>query len=280
MTVFTLAAGAVHDRSETVPAWLKPLSLPDLSASEFRLQPLGDGYTYDELTFTADIARDGVVSFHDRAVFFDNLLFLHQHMPGALSMEEFAYLAFDRPRAHLRSLFVPEQGPFPGSPADPIDWSVLCPEPSTCYALPGLFVLTGVGVSADLTDEILRGLGQDLYRMQKARFLAATLDVRMRMAVQAQQDDLQTSLDQLPERLAELWHDPRYSAPEKRRILFELWRDTDESDAGVHARAIILTFIRRILPCKSPLAYSPAELRVLQSSEAARTFSPYGACGR
>jgi hypothetical protein len=280
MTAFTLAAGAVHDRSETVPPWLRPFSLPNPSAGEYQLQPLDDGYTYEELTFTARIARDGVVTFKDRLVFFDRLLFLHENMPGALSMESFANLAFARPRAHLRSLSVRERGPFPGSPADPIAWDVLCPEPSTCYALPGLLVLTGVNVNADLTDEILHTMGQDPYRVQKARFLAATLDVRMRLAVQAQRDDLQISLEQLPERLAELWHDTRYPATERRHILFELWRETDESEAGAQARDIILTFIRRILPCGSPEAYSPAELHALQAGEAGRTFSPYGACGR
>lgn len=156
MTVFTPNAGAVHDRSDTVPAWPQPLSLPDRGVT-----------------------------------------------------------------------------------------------------LAGPPEITGVGV--DLTDEILRGLGQDPYRIQMARFLAATLDVPMRMVVQAQQNDVQTSLEQLPERLAELWCEAK------------------ESDAGALARDIILTSMCRIPPCRSPKAGSRAELRGLQSE---KTFSPYGACGR
>jgi hypothetical protein len=80
--------------------------------------------------------------------------------------------------------------------------------------------------------------------------------------------------------LAELWHDQRYSARERRRLLFELWRETDESDAGAQARDTILTFIRRILPCKSAEGYQTEELRALQASAPERKFSPYGACPR
>jgi hypothetical protein len=50
--------------------------------------------------------------------------------------------------------------------------------------------------------------------------------------------------------------------------------------SGTQARDIIMTFIRRILPCESPEAYPPAELQVLQASETGQTFSPYGTCGR
>jgi hypothetical protein len=148
MMVFTLAAGTARDRpGPDRPDLLQAPSAP--AVGEYQLQPRGDDFTYEERTFIAQIARDGVVTFHDRRVFFD---------------------------------------------------------------------------------EFLRALGQDLYRMQKARFLAATFDVRMRLAVQAHQDELRTSLEQLPERLAELWH------------------EAAEGDAGDQARDIILTFVRRISP--------------------------------
>lgn len=262
------------DRGE-VSRLLEPPPVP--MANEYQLRPLGEGFVSQNRAFTARVARDGGVTFTDRRIFFDQVGLLESPHPGALRLSTLRDLLFGRP-VRPQPEWHPA-GPFPGSPAQPLDYSVLCPESSTCYALPGGLVVVGVGVSADLTDEFLRALGQGPYRIQKARFLAATFEVRMRLAVQAYHDDLRASLDSLPERLAELWHDPRYSAPEKRRIFYELWREADESDAGAQARDIIMTFIRRILPCRSPQAYPPAELHTLQASNG-RAFSPYGACGR
>jgi hypothetical protein len=117
------------------------------------------------------------------------------------------------------------------------------PDPLQAPAAP----VSGIGVRADLTDECLRALGQGLYRMHKARFQAATFDVRTRLAVQAHQDNLRTSLEQLPERSAALWHDPRDVAPERRHILHRFGR---EADGGSLAR------------------------------EFGQGFSPHGTCGR
>jgi hypothetical protein len=122
--------------------------------------------------------------------------------------------------------------------------------PGTDRLDPLLAPVVGVGVSMDLTDELLRALGQGLYRMQKARFLAATFDERMRLAVQAHQDDLRTSLEQLPERLAVLWREPRDSVPQRRHVLLRPWREADRDDGGA-------------LAC-----------------EFGQGFSPYGICGR
>lgn len=277
MTAVMLAAGATGgrpDRGDT-SRLLEPPAVP--VGNEFQLQPLGEGFILEERGFTARIAGDGAVTLTDHRILFDGVGPLASPHPAALPLSTLQDLLFGRPSQPL-PVWRPA-GPFPGSPAQPLDHGLLCPESSTCHALPGGMVVVGVGVGANLTDEFLRALGQDPYRIRKARFLAATFEVRMRLAVQAYQDDLRTSLDRLPEGLAELWHDPRYSASEKRRILFELWREADDSKAGAQARDIVMTFIRRILPCRSSQAYPPAELHALQVGEG-RAFSPYGVCGR
>jgi hypothetical protein len=132
----------------------------------------------------------------------------------------------------------------------------------------------------DITDAILRALGQDPYRVQKARFLAATFEVRMKLAAAAQKEDVFTSLDRLPAALADLWRDARYSVHERRQVLFELWREADKPPDGPQARIIIVAFIRRELPCGSPDAYTAAELQNNRSDATGQRFSPYGDCGR
>ena len=168
----------------------------------------------------------------------------------------------------------------PGSPADKLPSSELCPPNSPCYRLPDNLIVGGAGVTMDLTDEIMRALGQDPYRVQKARFLAATFEFRMSLAVAAHREDMRKSLDKLPDALAELWGDSRYSALERRRVLFELWRETSGTPEGTRAGHIIERFIQRQLPCGSPDAYTRAELQAFQRREPGRAFSPYGACER
>ena len=144
----------------------------------------------------------------------------------------------------------------------------------------GLFIVAAVNGTMDLTDEIMRALGQDPYRAEKARFLAATFEVRMKLAVEAHREDMRKSLDRLPDALADLWRDSRYSARERRRVLFEIWRETDGTPEGARAESIIERFIQRQLPCGSPDAYPPSEFQAHQSSLPGRAFSPYGACER
>ena len=43
---------------------------------------------------------------------------------------------------------------------------------------------------------------------------------------------MKSALEHLPERLDELWADQRYSPRERRRILYELWLETDQTPAG------------------------------------------------
>jgi hypothetical protein len=219
-----------------------------------------------------------VVTFHDRRAFFDHVGLIATPLPSAGETETLQGLLFGR-KAKRRQPTPPFE-PLPGSPADKLPSSDLCPPNSPCYRLPDSLIVGGVTGTMDLTDEIMRALGQDPYRVEKARFLAATFEFRISLAVEAHREDMRKSLDKLSDALAELWGDSRYSARERRRILFELWRETDGTPEGVRAAKTIEGFIGRQLPCGSPDAYPPAELQAYQGSEPGRAFSPYGACER
>jgi hypothetical protein len=269
--------GTVHPDAG-LPIWVAARAPASSLRQEYQLRRSGDGYVYKERAFEARVARDGVATFHDRRVFFDRVGLISRPMSPAGETETLQGLLFGR-KAKRRQPVAPFE-PLPGSPADRLPPSELCPPNSPCYRLPDSLIVGGAGGTMDLTDEIMRSLGQDPYRVQKARFLAATFEFRMSLAVAAHREDVRKSLDRLPDALAELWGDSRYSARERRRILFEIWRETNSTPAGARAADIIERFIQRQLPCGSPDAYTPAELHAYQGSEPGRAFSPYGACER
>ena len=260
-----------------VPIWI---IAPHTSSSEkeYQLRRSGDGYVYQERVFEAKVARDGVVTFHDRRAFFDHVGLLALPKRWASATETLQGLLFGRKGEHPQPA-APFQ-PLFRSPADRLEPSEICPRNSPCYALPPDLIVVGVDGTMDLTDEIMRALGQDPYRVEKAHFLAATFEFRMKLAVAAHREDMRKSLDRLPDALADLWGDSRYSARERRRVLFELWRETDGTPEGVRATKMIEQFIQRQLPCGSPDSYTPAELQSFPRSEPGRVFSPYGACER
>ena len=65
-----------------VPIWVMA-HVPETnsSAKEYQLRRSGDGYAYQERTFAAKVARDGVVTFHDRKAFFDHVGLIPKPMP-------------------------------------------------------------------------------------------------------------------------------------------------------------------------------------------------------
>jgi hypothetical protein len=89
---------------------------------------------------------------------------------------------------------------------------------------------------------------------------------------------MEKALDQLPARLDELWNDGRYSARERRRILYELWNQLDSTPEGVRAATMIDDFIRKRLPCESPDTYTSAELEGFTKTRGERRFAPAEEC--
>lgn len=170
----------------------------------------------------------------------------------------------------------PELEPPPALPRK-LEQSEVCPPRSPCHVLP---VPSSVEVRGgfDLTDEIMRAHGQEPYAYEKARFLSATFEFRIQMAIEARKADLKSSLAILPERLDQLLDDERYSVRERRRILYELWYETDATAEGERAARAIEAAIRRRLPCGSALAYPREELEALHALHPERRFPAPADC--
>ena len=133
--------------------------------------------------------------------------------------------------------------------------------------------------SFDLSDEFAREFAHNtLYPREKANFLAATFRERTDMAAQVYSAQMRAALRDISARLDALWADTRYRRRERRRIIFRLWEEADQSkNAGHSADQLIETWIRQHLPFGSPDAYSKAELESLSHERMGqRPFNPYG----
>jgi hypothetical protein len=137
----------------------------------------------------------------------------------------------------------------------------------------------GLSGGFDATDLIMRGRGEDPYRHEKKKFMAATEARRAEMARKVHQQELQGALAELPGHLEDLWRLTYKPARERRRLLFSMWKETADSEdglatAGAEARAIIEKFIRHNLPEGSPDAYTAEEL-TRYNTGLPRKFEPY-----
>lgn len=279
--IASLAADAGVRPDVGVPSWAPTLRRADLEdGATYGLRRWGEGYVYDSPKFEARVARDGVVTFKDRRGSVGLSIFPFNMLPKAASRNEERY-----PTGRIVDPTTTRRGPWLPTPAQPpaydrqIPQQEICPrEPSSsCYALPTAS-LVSVSGSFDLTDEIMRMLGQDPYRLEKARFLSATFEFRIKMAIVARLEDMKRALGELPSRLDELWGDGRYSPRERRRILYELWYEMDRSSDGERAARIIEDFIRRRLPCGAPDAYGKDELESFAKTRPERRFAPAADC--
>ncbi len=292
-------ARASPPSSTLVPPLLAPVvaGKPAGASPSYQLRGVvGGGYEYDEARFRAAIARDGRVSFTDRhgSVSFPSFLpFLPQpHPEGTRTLE-----------GSVRELFGKKRGKGP-PPRDPR----AAPPMVTAAGAPPTEqerkwrtenpVIPAVMVSGtmDLTDEYLRLMGEDPYRREKARFLAATFDLRLQMAVRAQAVDLRDALTALPDRLAAIWADTTQPAPARRRLICALWTELHrpvaaakgqdkassaeradgpaKAEKAAQAAQIIETFVRTRLPAGGPDAYTAQELAACNDGTRAR-FAPY-----
>jgi hypothetical protein len=111
----------------------------------------------------------------------------------------------------------------------------------------------GPGLRFDVTDEYLRRLRRDPTRDAKAAFLTGTFDLRLKLALAAREEVRQAALARLPERLNELWRDPRLTGRERQTILLRIW-DTLGSE-NVRAREIVGDFARHHLPPAKAAAF-------------------------
>jgi hypothetical protein len=269
-------AGLLRDAG--IPPWAPQLRPIDTLEGSYGLRRWGDGYVYEDDKFEARVAPDGTASFKDKrggASLFTPFSWIGKSR--AQQRQQSPDRAARDPVAYRRTPWIAPSGPS----EDPrrIPQSELCPPGSSCSAVP---VSTAVQVSGsfDLTDELLRALGKDPHARDKARFLSATFEFRIKLAIEGRKRLMKKALDDLPRHLEALWADERYSPRERRRILFELWYEMDRTPEGDRAAKTIDAFIRRRLPCGGADGYTPGELDAFRRSHPDRPFSAGDACTR
>jgi hypothetical protein len=113
----------------------------------------------------------------------------------------------------------------------------------------------GPAVHFDATNEYLRRLGKDPARDAKAAFLTGTFDLRMKMAFDVRSNVRRAALAELPNRLNELWRDPRLTASERRHLLRAIWDEIGNGPNNARARAVVRDFARRHLPPKDAATF-------------------------
>jgi hypothetical protein len=206
---------------------------------EYRLRRASDGsgdLVYEAKGFYARVARDGAVRFGDRHV--TDLKFLPflpvaGSGPGVPSLQDMLRGLRGRRRAGPNA-------PLP--PPDPIANETLTPSttfsryrpdpreacryPNPCF-IDAPVMLLSVSGTLDITDELMRLAHEDPYRFQKARFLTATREMRIRMAGRAHAEDVVRSGAELPRRLREIACDGSRSAADRRAVIQALRAELD-----------------------------------------------------
>jgi hypothetical protein len=285
LMMLAVADGGARERA---PSLLPPViaGKPAEAAPSYPLRSVqGGGYEYQDTRFKAKIARDGRVSFDDRhgSLVFSLLpIWPQPHPEGTSTLEGSVREMFGKRRRPAappprNPKAEPPQVTARGAPPSEIDRKWNAETAPLSYG--------SVKGTMDLTDEYLRLMGEDPYRREKARFLAATFDMRVGMAARAEAQDLRQALFALPDRLTAIWRDRAQPAPARRRIICALWTElgrdgqkdgksgNDGKDKAVDAARVIETFVRTHLPAGSPDAYTPQELSAC--SAGGPRFSPY-----
>lgn len=219
---------------------------PRVARADGPMVPDGNGtFSYDHAGFTAKVARDGRVALRDKPSF--------QPFVEAPSLESVKR-----------------------------DLAAYADDPSSGRRLNLMALLPKVGVRFDITDYVMRKLGQDPYNHAKAKFLDETRDQREKMWHAESEERLREALQTLPAELAKIWAHKGWSPAERRRVLFDLWDECAETGAadrvrlGKQIRVTILAFIRKHLPAGSEHAYGTAELQTLNGRRTSSAeFAPY-----
>jgi hypothetical protein len=205
-------------------------------------------YVYREPGFSASVAADGTVTFHEP-----------NWTPQSKTYEiltnggkGWSDVVANHGRGWDEQLTKPEAWPVP-LPAETrptlYDLREQRPDPMRPEIPVAVPIFADAGLRADLTDQYTRLMGGDPYGPQKAAFLAGTFDARMKMAAQHHRDTMNAALDGLSRELEAIWNDTRFSPAERSHIVYLLWQDTSANDPdGLRARRVIQDFARRNLP--------------------------------
>jgi hypothetical protein len=267
-------APAASSQESGPPVARKPFSLlaplpgeiapPPARDNEYQLRRLDDGsgdLSYQGSAFEARIHRDGSVSFRDKT-FTASLLPAWLPMsigprgptlqgllrnvfvgrPGAKSATPYAPRGdASEPPPETRTI-IPSVTPFRPDPRE------ACRYPSACFFDAAVMVVSVTG-TFDLTEILMRMNGKDPYRIQKARFLAHTSDLRVRLAARAHGDDVRKATASLRAELESIAANENLSRAERRAVIQGLAAELDaDTEEGRQARAQIEAFLRARFP--------------------------------
>lgn len=223
------------------------------SADQYQLVRAKDSsgdLLYEASGFSARIARDGGVTFRDRHT--NGLLFVPikpgPPLTGVPTLEGLIRGRGKKPKDNVRPSdrrddeVRPPATTFSRYRPDPRE---ACTYPRPCF-WDASAILVGVSAGPDANDVIMRIGHQDPYRYQKARFLAATQPMRLRMAGRAHAEDIQRSAVELPRRLSEIACDERLTLPERRGVITALGEEMDASPEAEHSREEIRQALHRL----------------------------------
>lgn len=230
-----------------------PAPRPAPPPDEYKLRRATDGsgdLIYEASGFYANVARDGAVRFRDRHV--TSLKFLPflpvaGARPGVPSLEDVVRGFRGRRRGDPNA--PPASDPIANETLSPSttfsrfrpDPREICSYPNPCFADAPVTLLRVTG-TLDITDELMRLAHEDPYRFQKARFLTATREMRIRMAGHAHAEDVARSRADLPRRLEEIACDDGLSVADRRAVIEALRAELDVSTPEGRAQAERIRF--------------------------------------
>ena len=215
----------------------------------YTLRPAGDGtgaQLYDGTGFSARVARDGSVTFSETRVSMLKLLEPYLPLRGprtvpslfgtikSLARNRGVPTADENAQTEDRYLLMPNTTRYRPDPREACRTCGRLLNPVFVYA----------GIRFDLTDELMRFNRQDPYRYNKAKFLAGTRDVRVRMAVKAHAENLKRALGDLPALLETIACDEGRSVAERRAVIEQLRKELDDTGASAEAHAATGTIDR------------------------------------
>jgi hypothetical protein len=214
----------------------------------YRLTPANDGsgdLIYQGSSFTARVGPDGRVTFKIKRVTDLGLLPLvpRNVYLGVPSLQSKLTATLGRRRPPPPTPTPQEEGPPPETTMliphvsryrpDPREACRACTEPGggMAFAVSGRF---------DLDDEVQLMSGADPHRVKKARFLAATRELRVQMAVRWHAANVRAATVKLPAQLESIACDRSLSVRDRRAILEALAVEMDAGTPEGHAAAITI----------------------------------------
>ena len=259
LSALALQPAGAEEPSESAGRSGRPLAP---KRSEYVLRSAENGtYIYREPGFSASIAADGTVTFHEASWKPQSTTYDILSNGGKVGARSWPTEA----KAGTSSSRDPKVWPVP-LPADTrptlYDLKELRPDPMRPEIPVAVPIFADAGLRADLTDQYTRLMGSDPYGPQKAAFLASTFDMRMNMAAKDHRANVRAALDDLSRELQDVWGDTRYSVAERSSLIYLMWQDTSGDDPDARrARQMIVDFARRHLPPAEAARFTPTAER-------------------